>query len=738
MFSREELLGGLPARRASTLLFAIESRTALLVARDRRAMATYETDRTEADEESAFFSALGEGRTPPLQPTVQDLDRHADRWADLLPGDAEGRAALLKRIAEKYGLPVQANRIRSVLGADDPAVAAAFERQAGRTLAEFAAVGQSTLQRLHWWRARAAARVEDLPPFWLAFALTITETVGGGILALPIAFAGLGLAAATALLIAFGLINVLTVAALVEGITRNGNMRYGSAYFGRLVGDYLGRPGYALLTPALLILNAGGFVVALVGFGSTLEGATGVPVAAWAAVLFAVNLIFLWRGSFDATVASALTIGAVNIVLIVAICTLALASAASSGGTASSAAVPVEAGASVLELVFGVALLAYFGHTSAGNAAKVVLTRDPTGRSLLWGNVAAMACAMALYVFAVASISLALGPDVLVGYAGTVITPLAEKVGPIINVLGSIFVVLAIGLGSIYVTLSLYNQMAEFAPSIAVAPRPGASIRERLPGFAVRAGPVIGIFVAVELLIAFGSISFTAPLGLIGTLTLPLLGGIFPMLMLVAARRKGDRIPVRVIGFLGNPIVVAFTMSVFFFAVLAYGLFIWTGPVERLLACGVAAAIVIVGLVTWRRGAFRGRTVIEYRVEAGRPTRAILTATANGRPIDVDFATVAPSGDVSAHGASMPIADPGTLHSIQVTMPGPGTSATPELKVWAHTITPQGDSVGVPGTLVVTEGSAAGEVPLPGTDGQAIIGDAGPFTGITLTLAPRR
>src|SRR6266511_6007079 len=63
-FSRDELLGGLPARRASTLLFAIESRTALLVARERRAMATYESHRTVAEKEHAFMAALGEGRTP--------------------------------------------------------------------------------------------------------------------------------------------------------------------------------------------------------------------------------------------------------------------------------------------------------------------------------------------------------------------------------------------------------------------------------------------------------------------------------------------------------------------------------------------------------------------------------------------------------------------------------------------------------------------------------------------------
>ena len=37
--------------------------------------------------------------------------------------------------------------------------------------------------------------------------------------------------------------------------------------------------------------------------------------------------------------------------------------------------------ATFLELVFGVALVAYFGHTSAGHSAKVVLARDPSGRA---------------------------------------------------------------------------------------------------------------------------------------------------------------------------------------------------------------------------------------------------------------------------------------------------------------------------------------------------------------------
>src|SRR5215213_5881044 len=103
--SRDELLGGLPARRASTLLFAIESRTAHLVARSRRALATYLTEKTVEDQERAFFEALAQGRESLVRPTIQDLERYAPEWADLVPLDPGLRAALARMIGEKYSLP---------------------------------------------------------------------------------------------------------------------------------------------------------------------------------------------------------------------------------------------------------------------------------------------------------------------------------------------------------------------------------------------------------------------------------------------------------------------------------------------------------------------------------------------------------------------------------------------------------------------------------------------------------
>ncbi len=726
-FSRDELLHGLPARRASTLLFAIESRTALLVARDRRAMATFETEATSASKEQAFLAALGAGRTPPIQPTIQDLDRHARDWADLLPPDVEGRAALIARLAEKYTLPAQAIEIREVFGVSDPEVVAAYERQTRTALAAHAAARLSLAERWRWRRSHIAQRLEALPPFWLAFALTLTETVGGGILALPIAFAGLGPLAASVLLLALGAVNVLTVAALVEAITRNGNMRYGSTYFGRLVGDYLGRPGRFVLTPALFLLDGVGFVAALVGFGSTLAGSTGLPVGAWAAVLFAINAIFLWRGSFDATVASALTIGAVNIVLIVAISLLAFGYGwAHQAGVAAPAGGSTVFDASVLELVFGVALLAYFGHTSAGNSAKVVLARDPSGRSLLWGNVAAMISAMALYLFAVVAIEFAIPADELVGYEGTAITPLAASVGPIVNVLGSAYVVLAIGLGSIYLSLSLYNQMTELLPAAASR---GSDLRARVASFLPRAAPIAIVFVVVEALIALDLISFTEPLSLVGTLTLPLLGGIFPMLMLVAARRKGDRVPGRVLGLLGNPVVVAVTIGLYFAAVMSYGLWIWSGPLERAAALAVAATIAAVLVLTWRQGAYRLRTVVELRREPGQPDRAILAVTVAGHRFETDITIIGPWGTRRERAAAVTIADPRGLRTATIALPA---EPTPELRVWAHAVTPEGDSTAIPARITVGEGDGARRFDVPPGDGQVIIAAPSQMVGLEL------
>ena len=99
-FSRGELLGGLPARRASTLLFAIESRTAHLVVRSREAMASYLNERAADERHGAFLEAMAQGRSLPVSISVQDLERYAPAWAPLVPAEPALQAELVRLLRQ--------------------------------------------------------------------------------------------------------------------------------------------------------------------------------------------------------------------------------------------------------------------------------------------------------------------------------------------------------------------------------------------------------------------------------------------------------------------------------------------------------------------------------------------------------------------------------------------------------------------------------------------------------------
>ncbi|MBI1741715.1 hypothetical protein HYR54_01460 [Candidatus Acetothermia bacterium] len=120
---------------------------------------------------------------------------------------------------------------------------------------------------------------------------------------------------------------------------------------------------------------------------------------------------------------------------------------------------------SLLELIFGVIIVSYFGHLSAGNCAKVVLRRDPSARSLIWGIVTAQIFAIVLYCLWVVAVNGALAPDVLAGQSGTPLASLAAVAGPIVLLLGSVFTVLGMGMGSIHLTMGLFNLVGERLPS---------------------------------------------------------------------------------------------------------------------------------------------------------------------------------------------------------------------------------------------------------------------------------
>ena len=98
----KDLLAGLPARRASALLFLIESRTARFVAQSRQAMERFLTEEAAQERALAFLEAFALAREPPLRPAIQDLERYSSQWASLVPDQPRLRAAVAHALGEKY------------------------------------------------------------------------------------------------------------------------------------------------------------------------------------------------------------------------------------------------------------------------------------------------------------------------------------------------------------------------------------------------------------------------------------------------------------------------------------------------------------------------------------------------------------------------------------------------------------------------------------------------------------
>jgi amino acid permease len=677
LVSREEVLGGLSARRAATVLHAIRNRTAAAAARSRRPLAGFVGEHPAAQREGEFLAALASGRTARARPSVQNLERYATDWARLVPDQPGVRAAIAERLVRDDALPYdRVPRVRSALGLDDAETAEAYEFTTGAPIDALYIDEVGAAERFAWWRSRLAERLERLPAFWVAFALTLTECVGAGVLALPVAMGGIGPLGAVIMIVVFGAINVITVAALAEAIARTGSMHYGNSYFGRLVGEHFGRGGVALLGTAVFVLNATVLLVALVGFGSVLSALVGLPIWFWTAGLFAINLLLLGREHLDGTIASAMVIGAVNIVLIVALCGIALAHAESANFQ--EVRVPLLDGrpvdTSILALIFGVVMLAFFGHTSAANAAKVVLARDPSGRALVRGNVAALAVATVLYALTALAFGGALERDSLLGATGTALEPLSDKGGVTVEILGSLFAVLAIGMGSVYAALGLYNQVLEWRPQ-----------RDRTRRLLAGAAVPTFVFGLALWLVASKRESFTAPLGYVGALTVPLLAGVMPMVLLVASRRRGERVPPKA-ALVGNPVIALVIVCLFMAGVLVQAVLIWETGVARF--AGVAVAVLTAASIVgaWRLGAFRPRTVIELRREPERDI-GVLSVTASGH-------SITPPVWFDGHSAR-----PGTFErfsQLREVIVGLPPNARAEVHVWAHRVSPDGGSEDIP------------------------------------------
>lgn len=705
-FSRDELLGGLPTRQASTLLFAIESRTAHLKEQSRIAATRFRVEKSAEEDEDSFFKAFSEGREAKSDVSIQDLERYASGWASLVPEDNTGiRAALAHLLGEKYRFTHRSIPfIRDILAFDTITVKEAYQTHYKQPLENIYVQQFSQWEQLKWLWSRFAKRLEKLPPFWIAFSLTITETVGATILALPIAIAKVGVVGGLIILIVLGLANLLTSAALVESITRNGNMRYGNTYFGRLVTDYLGSIGVLTFSVALLLYIALVLIAYYIGISTTLEEATGISSTIWVVVIFLVGLYFLSGKSLNSTIASAMLISLLNISIILILVMLALPHVNIAYLQYSN--IPFFDGQpfdpSIFELIFGVILTSYFGHISAGNAAKVVLRQDPGGHSLLRGNVFAVATVIVLYCLWVFAVSGSIAPDILANTQSTSLSPLTNVIGPAALVLGSVFVILGMGMGTIHLSLALFNQFSEWLPETQKSTSPSQIIEvsfvkriliNKKWQFWISILPIILIVLLVEWLIVTNQQSFTGLLSIVGVVTVPLIGGIFPILMLLASRRKGEYVPAIIFKWLGHPIVSRSIYVLFFCSILLHGLIIWEDILLRAIA--LFASVVILGMtyIVFKRGAFTKYAIIEVRVDQNAQGQAFFNSTAAGNPLMLDVQLDYGNENQLIQTSATELTRFTKLDKLTIDLP---QMPIQNLKLWVHQITLEDNSVSIP------------------------------------------
>ena len=184
--------------------------------------------------------------------------------------------------------------------------------------------------------------------------------------------------------------------------------------------------------------------------------------------------------------------------------------------------------------------------------------------------------------------------------------------------------------------------------------------------------------------------------------------------------------------FIERPIFAGvLSVLIFVTGLLLHGFAIWEGPVERIGALLVAVLALGATIRMASRGAFNRRLVVELREDPGEPRRATFAITSSGRPApaEVRLSYVEGDRDLAAACGEVPVF--ASLRAANFRLPA---GRARELKVWAHRVTPEGDSEGLPALLEVHDGMDTRRFDLGLSGGQALLPLAGEACRLTLTF----
>lgn len=699
LISRAEALRGMAGRttkQAHALVALLETRTAHMeqTAHVGSVALTIAAVQTPRDR---FLEALAQGRTAKAQVTIQALERFAPQWSPLVPANPEIRAAVAHLLGQRYAFTAATTTdLTAALGLDTAAVQEAYQRLYQQPLTEIYAPAIAPRARLQWGWTQFSRRLESLPPFWLAFLLTMPGAAG--LLALPIALAQVGTVWGLLLVLGFGLVNLLTALALAETVVRSGTARFGLGFLGQLAHEYLGKEASLLLT---IVLAANNFLVLIIfflGVAGTLGGGTPTATVLWLLPFAAVVVYVLSRRSLNTTIAVTLLIVLANLLILLLIPLLALPYFRLSnllGGASAAAFTPTALGSTV-----GVLASTFLSHFVVATYGPVVLPREPSGRAWMLGSASAIVSYIVIACLWLLVINGVLSPATLSQSTGAVIIPLAAVVGSTVQLLGSLLVILSVGLTALQVALGLYYLVEERLPA-----RGTASLIGRLAEpvrFGLAISPIL-VALAVTIWLALSGMgSFTTLLGIVSVFTLPLVTGILPLLLLVATRRKGDFAPAFVLPWLGHPVLVGLLYLFSLATILIHGLYIWESWPLRLAALIGTLVLVVATVRIWQQGLLAGRTVVIVCHDERSHGSSYVQVASNGQPLPVMMELCYRHQPQQRRAAHTELANFAALPAIALHLPA--TAAT-QLKLWLYHLAPAGPLAGLPAHLTLTDGS---------------------------------
>ncbi len=203
-----------------------------------------------------------------------------------------------------------------------------------------------------------------------------------------------------------------------------------------------------------------------------------------------------------------------------------------------------------------------------------------------------------------------------------------------------------------------------------------------------------------------------------GILGNSLVGGIFPVLLLVSSRRKGELIPGVVLKILNHPLFSIGVYSLFLAILLIHGLFIWENSLARIAALSIAALSLGATLVMKNYGAFASRVVVELREDRHLGGSSVFTITAGGQPKIAQVLLGYADGEQHHQGATIEIPSLSALRYATFQLPN---KEEKELRVWAHTSNSKVDSKSLPALVEVQSGNKNMQFNLQLSNGRVLL-----------------